>query len=286
MKKNLFLIVVILLTLQLFHSPIYSKESKVKSIDGVEISFDVIGEGDIALVFIHGWSCDKSYWNYFKDGFAKDYKVVAIDLAGHGASGLNRENYTVELFGEDVTAVVNHLMLNKVILIGHSMGGAVIIEAAKRLPGKVLGLVGVDTYQSFVDNWSTEQKENFLKSFTENFVETTKRFVKSMFPQTADSNLVKKVAEDMSSAPPEAAVSSIRNVFFYDPIPTLKEINLPIISINCDMYPVAIEENKKIVKDFDVKFIKGVGHFLMLEKPGEFNELLSEAINKLSNRNL
>ncbi len=284
MKKNLFLVVVFLLTFQLFYSPIYSKESKVKSIDGVEISFEVKGEGNVALVFTHGWSCDKSYWSNFRDEFAKDFKVVTIDLAGHGESGLNRENYTVELFGEDVAAVANHLKLNKIILIGHSMGGAVIIEAAKRLPGKVIGLVGVDTYQSFTDDWSAEQKENFLKSFTENFVETTKGFVKSMFPLTADSNLVKKVAEDMSSAPPKAAVSAIRNVFFYDPIPTLKEINLPIISINCDMYPVAIEENKKIVKDFDVKFMKGVGHFLMLEKPDEFKELLSEAINKLSNK--
>lgn len=281
MKNKFLFILLFLLTFYLFNLQVYSQKNKVKSSDGVEIAFETKGSGDITLVFIHGWSCDKSYWNNQVNELSKNYKVVIIDLAGHGASGLYRENFTIDLFGEDVTAVVNYLKLNKVILIGHSMGGAVIIEAAKRLPGNVFGLIGVDTYQSFTDDWTVEQKENFLKSFSENFVETTKGFVKSMFPRTADSNLVKKVADDMSSAPPAVAVSAIRNTFYYDPIPTLKEINLPIISINCDMYPVAVEENKKIVKDYEVKFMNGVGHFLMLEKPDEFNSLLKVAVTNL-----
>ena len=270
-----------ILLLMLVTSLSVCQTQKVTSKDGVEIVYVAEGEGNTALVFIHGWSCDKSYWFEQMKVFSPKYKVVAIDLGGHGESGFARENWTVESYGEDVAAVVNHLKLDKVILIGHSMGGYVIIEAAKLLKGKILGLVGADTYQSFTDDWSAEQKEGFLKPFNDNFSETTKEFVKSMFPQTADSMLVKKVAGDMSSANPQVAVSAMRNLFFYDPVPVLKEINLPIISINCDMYPVSVDENKKYVKSFEVKMLKGVGHFVMLEKPEEFDNLLDETVAEL-----
>jgi len=103
-----------------------------------------------------------------------------------------------------------------------------------------------------------------------------------MFPQNADTALVNKVAEDMSSAPPATAISAMKNLFYYDPIPTLEKLNLPLISINCDMYPVSIEENKKHVKNYRVKFMKGVGHFLMIENPDKFNSLLKTSITELS----
>lgn len=284
MNRKIIFLLFVFLTIQLVNSSFYAQQNSVKSIDGVDISYAVKGAGNTALVFIHGWSCDKSYWNILSAELAENFEVVTIDLAGHGESGLNRENYTIELFGEDVSAVVNHLKLDKVILIGHSMGGAVIIEAAKRLPGKVIGLIGVDTYQSLKDDWTAEQKEGFLKPFGEDFVNYTKGFVKSMFPQTADTNLIKKIADDMSSAPPKVAISAIRNTFFYDPIPTLQEINPPVVSINCDLYPIAAEENKKYFSYYEVKYMKGTGHFLMFERPDEFSKLVLEAANELINK--
>ncbi len=262
----------------------YGQSQKVLSADGVEIVYETAGEVNPALVFIHGWSCDKSYWSEQVKDLSKNHKVITVDLGGHGESGLNRENWTIEKYGEDVASVVNNLKLEKVILVGHSMGGSVILEAAKILKERVIGLIGADTYQSFTDDWTAEQKEGFLKSFKDNFYETTQGFVKGMFPPSADSTLVKKVADDMSMAPPQVATSAMRNLFFYDPLPTLKEIDLPIISINCDLYPVAVEENKKYVKYFEVKMINGAGHFLMIEKPEEFNKLLKEAVIELSNK--
>lgn len=281
MKRLIYFNIIFLFLSLISGKNIYAQPDKVKSIDGVEISFEVYGDGDLTLFFVHGWSCDKSYWKDQVSYFSKYYKVVTVDLAGHGESGLERKDYKVELFGEDVASVVNHLKLSKVILIGHSMGGSVILEAAGKLTGKVIGLIGVDTYQSFKDDWTSEQKEGFLKPIKENFVEATKGFVRSMFPQNADTSLVNKVVLDMSSAPPKVAVSAMRNLFYYDPVPTLEKINLPIVSINCDLYPVSIEENRNFVKDYEVKVMRGVGHFLMMEKPDQFNSLLLESINKL-----
>lgn len=279
MLKKLFIISLTLL----FFSEImlYASVEKVKSKDGVEIAYTVYGNGDLSIVFVHGWSCDKSYWNDQLKTFSSKYKLITIDLAAHGESGATRENYTIELFGEDVAAVVNKLKLEKVILVGHSMGGYVIIETARQLKEKVIGLIGADTYHSFKDDWTAEQKEEFLKPFKENFVDATKGFVKSMFPKSADSLLVKRIVNDMSAAPSQVAISAMRNLFFYDPIPALNEIQLPIISINCDMYPITIEENKKYVNSFNVKMMNGAGHFVMLEDPVNFNLLLQETIDEL-----
>lgn len=288
-KKNRFGLIILLFLSLGFVSNLLSQQQDVLSKDGTKINFYTEGKGEPAyrtgrpaLVFVHGWSCDRSYWNDQVKTFSSKYRIVTIDLAGHGESATTRKNYTIELFGEDVEAVVNKLHLEKIILIGHSMGGAVVIEAAKLLKGKVIGLVGADTYQNFKDDWTAEQKENFLKPFYSDFVNTTKNFVTAMLPKTTDSILVNRIVNDMSSAPPEIAISAIRNLFFYDPIPTLKEIHLPIISINCDMYPVSVEENKKYVDSFTVKMMNGVGHFVMLEDKDKFNKLLQEAIDELT----
>ena len=56
------------------------------SSDGVDIHYEVYGKGEPTLVFIHGWSCDRSYWRAQVEYFAKQYQVITIDLAGHGES--------------------------------------------------------------------------------------------------------------------------------------------------------------------------------------------------------
>ena len=129
-------------------NPIHGQTFTTVSKDSIPISYEVYGKGTLALVFVHGWSCDKSYWKGQLQPFSQRYKVVAIDLAGHGASGLNRKDYTIESFGADVASVVERLDLKRIVLIGHSMGGDVIAAAARLLPrNRIAGLVMVDTYK-------------------------------------------------------------------------------------------------------------------------------------------
>ena len=107
------------------------------SADGVSIAYEVRGEGEPALVFVHGWSNNRNTWEAELAHFSQKYKVVAIDLAGFGASGNNREKWTMGAFGEDVAAVIKQIGLDDAVLIGHSMGGPVILEAAKRIPESI-----------------------------------------------------------------------------------------------------------------------------------------------------
>src|SRR5210317_814998 len=103
----------------------------VPSKDGTPISYEIYGVGEPSLVFVHGWSCDARYWRAQLPHFTKNHRVVVLDLAGHGHSGSTRSQYTMKSFGEDVKAVTEATGSRRIILIGHSMGGSVIAEAAR-----------------------------------------------------------------------------------------------------------------------------------------------------------
>ncbi len=259
----------------------------VPSADSVIIHYDVRGEGNPALVFVHGWSANRSYWREQAGEFAENYRVVTIDLAGHGESGLNRQDWTMEAFGADVAAVVNRLELERVILIGHSMGGMVVIEAARLLHDNVIGIVGVDSYTGIGQTYPDSAIDAYLAPFKEDFKTASYDLVLTMFPEISDSSLMREIAEDISSAPPEVAFGSYEAVVKYlytDPVQMLtwiKELDLPIRGINCDFFPPDVEAVRAAARSFDAKTMTGVGHFLQMEDPETFNRLLHETIAEI-----
>ena len=281
LKQIFYLLLFYSITLTAQNIGMNIQKDTVLSFDDETIVYQKAGTGEPALVFVHCWSCDRSYWTNQIDYFSKKYKVIAIDLAGHGESGIGRVDWTIENYGKDVKAVIDKEKLNDVILIGHSMGGPVVLAAAELLGNKVKALITIDTFQDIEQKFTQEQLDGFYKSFEEDFVTATKEFVKGMFPENADSILVNMIAEDMSSAPPNIALASFRSLFKFDEAANFDKINLPVRFINSAKYPTNLEAAKRHIKDFDLITIKGVGHFPMLEKPEEFNKVLEETINNL-----
>jgi pimeloyl-ACP methyl ester carboxylesterase len=254
------------------------------SSDGVEIAFTAEGKGKPALVFVHGWSCDRGYWRNQVAEFAKSHAVVTIDLAGHGESAANREEWTIGAFARDVAAVVETLGLEDVVLIGHSMGGAVNIEAAKLMPDRVAALVGVDTYQDLEGAVGEEEARQFMAGFKADFAGATRGFVRMMFPASADSTLVESVAVDLSSAPPAVAIASLEGALAYKWSRALAGVEVPVFAINSDLWPTSVEAGSRQARSFEVKLMPGRGHFVMLEDPEKFNALLAETIREISKK--
>ena len=253
------------------------------SADGVSIAYEVRGKGEPAIVFIHGWCCDRTYWEAQLPYFAQKYKVVTIDLAGHGESGLDRKEWTMGAFGEDVFAVVNKLNLDQVVLVGHSMGGFAMLEAARRIPQLVIGLVGVDTLQNFEDKHTQEQIDEMLTPLRSNFVEFSRNYVPSMFTPTSDSALVEKIANDMSSAPQVVGIGALEGYIDFqnnEIIQVLKEVKAPITCINSDVYPTNVKANQRYAPSFKALIMSRVGHFNMMEDPKTFNLLLEETVQE------
>ena len=283
--KKLSKLLLIALLLFILQGCARKRNQEVLSADNVMISYNVQGRGKPALVFVHGSCCDKRYWKFQVPHFARQYKVVTIDLAGHGSSGLGREDYTIKAFGSDVVAVVEKLELDEVILIGHSLGGPVIVEAARQMPERVIGLVGADTYQDFEFEYTQKQLDEFLAPFKIDFVPTMQNFARSAFSPDADPELVEWVVGNISSVNPEVGIGIAENIAKYDLKAALKDVQVPIVCINSDMRPTNIEGNRRYALSFEVKFIPGVGHFVMMEDPEKFNQLLADMITELRKTN-
>jgi pimeloyl-ACP methyl ester carboxylesterase len=284
-KLNLLILLQLLLLSGCAYNDFSIRRDVALSFDSVRIAYDVNGEGNTALIFVHGWSCDARYWQKQVPVFAQNYQVITVDLAGHGHSSFDREEFTMMSFAKDIEAIIKKENIDRAILIGHSMGGAVIAESAKLNPEGVIGIIGVDTLQNITLRTPQNEIDEMLKPFEADFKIATYNFVLSMFPTGADEKLKNWIKEDMSSAPKEVALSAFRNYLGQyangEAKTVFEHITIPVVSINAKLWPTAAEQNKKYIRDYQLFYVEGTGHFPMLEKPEEFNRLLENAIEMI-----
>ena len=249
--------------------------------DEVSIAYTVSGGGSPALVFIHGWMGDQTFWSAQVGAFESENTVVTIDLPGHGQSGMERDGWTLTAFGADVQTVVEYLDLTEVVLIGHSMGGPVALEAARLMPERAIGVIAVDSLQDADAKYDPEQMKGRLAAFESDFVGTCVQFSTSMFLEGSDPALVERVTSDMCDGSPEIAIALLREFFGYEMGPALAAVGVPVRFLNADMWPTNIEINRTYQPNFDGLVMEGAGHFLMLEEPDSFNKLLKQIIANL-----
>ncbi len=256
--------------------------------DGTPISYESYGAGAPALVLVHGWSCDARYWREQIDAFAHRHQVITVDLAGHGHSGLGREIYSMRAFGEDVQAVMDAEAVDTAILIGHSMGGSVIVEAARLLPGRVIGLIGVDTLENIEYPLTNEELAGMVTPLEQDFTVGVRQFVSSMLSSPTDDALRAWILADMAAAPPAVALSAMREMMNQyvtgEAARLFAEVQIPVVSINGDLWPIDYEANRRHMQSFEAIVIKDADHFLMMNRPEAFNQALATAVGRLMHR--
>ncbi len=248
---------------------------------GVEIHYDRYGGSSATIVFVHGWSCDRRYWANQVEFFADDYQVLAIDLAGHGESGADRDDWSMRAFGHDVAAVIDAESLDEVILVGHSMGGPVVLEAAQLLGSRVKLVVAVDTLQLPTQPRMQEAASRSLwQPFAADYAATVDRFVReNFFLPTSPQELVDRVASDMASAEPAIALEAGHALTTWDvPAGIRNTASVPLVLINADYRPTDEAGLRSLHPDARVVVMEGVGHFPMLERPDTFNDILADII--------
>jgi pimeloyl-ACP methyl ester carboxylesterase len=250
----------------------------------VHVQYRQYGAGEPLVVLIHGWSCDSNYWASQLDALKANFSVVTVDLAGHGGSGANRTDWSMSAFGRDVAAVVDALpQFAKVVLVGHSMGGPVAVEAARQIGPRVVGVIGVDTLRNVAaPPVPASETAARLKAFEADFIGSTRGLVTAQFfTPKSDPTLVRRIADDMSQAPPEVAIPAIRELNAWDGKTALRELQMPVTVINADLGPrTDVEASRKLAPKFNAVIVDGLGHFLMMEDPARFNPLLEAEIRK------
>ena len=257
----------------------------VKSADGVPISYEVYGSGEPTLVFVHGWNCDARYWREQIPFFSKKHRVVVLDLAGHGHSGLSRTKYTMAAFGEDVKAAAETAGAGRVILIGHSMGGSVIAEAARLMPARVIGLIGVDTLENVEYPLTQEEFVKMTAPLREDFQAGSRGFVGQMLSTNTVAQLREWILSDMSAASPAVAMSAMDEMMGQfisgEAAKVFEQVRVPVMSVNGSLWPINYEANRRHMLSYDAIVLTNADHFLMMNRPAEFNAALEEAVERL-----
>jgi pimeloyl-ACP methyl ester carboxylesterase len=252
------------------------------SADGVPIAYEVQGIGEPTLVFIHGWSTDGRYWRGQLPYFSQSHRVVTIDLAGHGHSGLGRDAFTMPAFGEDVKAVLDDLDVEQAILIGHSMGGPVSVEAARLVPERVIGIIGVDTFHDVAAEISQEQRDGMLEPLQQDFAPAARQFVASMFIESTDPKLRDWIMHDVAAAPPEVAISVMEDMLSRhadgEAARHFEELTIRVVAINADLWPTDTEANRQLMPEFEAVIMEDTDHFLHMAEPAAFNRELERMI--------
>ncbi len=260
------------------NSMVHPPESAVYSADNVLIRYDDRGAGEIAVVLVHGWNCDKDYWQLQRDLLAERYRVVSIDLAGHGASGEDRDAWSIAAFGGDVEAVADALELDSVVLVGHSLGGSVVLDAALKLGDRVREVIVVDALREPEQMMAPAMVSAVLDNMDADYASTVTNIVQTMFVEDSPQRVRDFVIRDMSSSPPRVGKGALLALAAYDPMLALREITVPLTLINSDYQPTNVAVFEATLENFEYVEMSGIGHFLMLEDPDRFTGLLAAAI--------
>ncbi|WP_457668519.1 alpha/beta fold hydrolase [Thiolapillus sp.] len=263
--------------------PVQTKrEGIVASADGSPIAYGVQGQGqgEPTIVFVHCWTCNHEFWDNQIKHFSQTHRVVWLDLAGHGKSGSHRDRYTMAAFGEDVAAVVEAVGGDKVILVGHSMGGPVAVEAAKRLDDRVVGIVGVDTFFTpFQYPRDQEAINAFVKPFETDFHSTSDKLLRSMFAPGVDPGQIDRIVGMFTGADPKVGVSAMYELFRWN----AEHADEDLARFSGILYNInAAPTGKETAPNDHVVMVPGVGHFIAQVKPQAFNQALEGIVAKLT----
>ena len=251
------------------------------SFDGVPVAFEVAGSGPLTIVFVHGLEGDHTDFDSQMTFFSQTHQVLGIDLPGAGGSGRDRSSWTMEAFGEDVATVVDHLGLEEVVLVGHSLGGDVTVEAALRLSGRVRGLVWAASFRSLDSFMNPEQMAAWFEPFNVDFVAAMDDLNRRNLGPNADPALVDALTAKGRSADQTRTMGLLRSKFEHAPAvaEALTRIDVPAFAVNPGLKPS--DEASFARHGVELRIIPGVSHFIMLEDPESFNAELTKILTQL-----
>lgn len=251
--------------------------AKTAKLDGKDVYYETNGNGAKTVVMIHGWTCDHTFWSAQVPTFSRQYKVIALDLPGHGRSA-GAEAYPMTLFARAVDAVMKAEKSPKATLMGHSMGGAVILTFARLFPEKLEGVVLVDTVMR--DAASASKPVNFHERFVGEAGKTARRkMIEGMFSSATAPETREHILKGMLAAPESTAVGAMKGIFEPE---VWGEGHSPARALAVVANPKQLTEASIRARfpNLTYRDMPGTGHFLMMEKPAEFNALVLEWMAK------
>ncbi len=253
------------------------------TIDGIQLHSSSHGTGSKAVILVHGWTCDETTWDSQVQVLSKQYRVLTLDLPGHGKSASPKDGvFSMELFAKAVEAVRTEAKADKVVLVGHSMGTPVVIQYARMFPQHTAGLVFVDGLVRIGGGRGGSAPDPQQaggaggRKYRENMI-------RGMFSASTTSAMQSHILNMMLGAPEATAVGAMKATFAFA-TPKDEVIKLPVLGLYADHSGLGADREfmKATYPNLQYVEIPGTGHFLMMEKADEFNRRMLDFLKTVS----
>lgn len=238
------------------------------------------GKSDEALVLIHGWTQNVDAWRDQIPDLIKRSRVIAVDLPGHGQSDKPKVTYSMEYFARAVEAVMRDAKVKRAVLVGHSMGTPIARQFYRKYPEKTAGIVIVDgALKPFGDKAMLDRMIASLR------VPTYMNTINQMFTMmigSASAEVKGRINSSTSNTPQHVLVSAMEGMADLS-IWGDDKINVPVLAVMArnPFFPPNLEGYyKELAPNLEFYMWEGVGHFLMMEKPKEFNAAVLAFLDK------
>lgn len=255
------------------------------TVDGIRVHSSTRGKGPRTLILVHGWTCDDRTWQSQVAELSRSYRVITLDLPGHGKSASPKDGkLSMNLFARAIEAVREEQHAERVVLAGHSMGTAAIMQYARLYPEHTAALVLVEGTVSMPANAPRDRMLSAAKQYGES-LEARETMVQAMFTANTTQNVRRQVVSMVFAVPPATPLAAMEA--FVDPAIWKEDVfPQPVLAVFADRSDASDRESdvdymKTRFPTLEYVKMPGTGHFLMLEKPAEFNALLKSFVDKL-----
>jgi len=256
--------------------------------NGVKLAYYVYGEGEPTLVFVIAWIGTAEFWVYQVNYFSQNFKMVAVDMRGSGESDKPADNYTLDLYVDDLNSIIEELQEKNIVLVGESMGASIAIKYVTKYPGKVSKLVLMSgtpkalSSDDFPHGLSLEVLDRLLTSAQESYSRFVRYFMELAFPEPGTEYLKELGFRLYQKTPEEIAINVANNFSKEDLRPLLGKINIPTLILHGENDRADPLEGAKYMHEkipgSKMYIFKGKGHCPSITAADKFNKILEEFI--------
>jgi 3-oxoadipate enol-lactonase len=259
------------------------------SLNDVEISYQDQGKG-LPILFLHGYPLSQAMWEPQVKALSSNYRVITLDLRGHGKSEAPLWFYTMDTFVEDVRALLDQLSIDQVVLAGFSMGGYIAFAFYRKYKDRVKALVLADTRPQ-AD--TSEGKQTRFQTAQTAHSHGAEAIAGTMIPKllTAKSlqtrpDLVQTVRKIITSIPVAGMVGDLMAMATReDSVALLSEIDCPVLILVGEQDGLTPPSDAKFIaeriKKSQLELIPEAGHLSNLEQPERFTEAVQKFLKSL-----
>lgn len=246
--------------------------------DGVRLAYEDVGSGP-PMVFVHGWTCDRTHFAPQVRHFAQTRRCVSVDLRGHGESDKPEQAYTIEGFADDVIWMCGELGITRAALAGHSMGGAIALAMAGRSPDLAAALVMLDPAILFPTGAQTRIAELIAQFRSMDGTAAVRRFAtEQFFTKASDPALKERLVDAMCRTPMHVVVSAFQGVAAFDSEAALRHLAAPALYVEAAPGLDRLARLQELCPDALVGTTVGAGHFHQLEVPQQVNPMIERFV--------